>query len=132
MLMCTSKWQVELTETGEFDYDAIELALSPETRLIHIQRSCGSIPNPHTLTSPPHIHTLFHSLSLSHTHTHTHTLQVPVAGIDPDREAREGATLNPTPETRNPKPETRNPKPETRKPKPETLDPKPRTLNPKP
>jgi len=33
--------QVELTETGDFDYEAIEAALSPETRLIHIQRSCG-------------------------------------------------------------------------------------------
>jgi cystathionine beta-lyase family protein involved in aluminum resistance len=33
--------QVELTETGDFDYDAIEAALGPQTRLIHIQRSCG-------------------------------------------------------------------------------------------
>ena len=41
------KSQVELTDKGEFDYEAIELALTPETRLIHIQRSCGFVLNLH-------------------------------------------------------------------------------------
>ena len=38
--------QVELTEAGEFDYDAIRHALSPKTRLVAIQRSKGYLTRP--------------------------------------------------------------------------------------
>jgi cystathionine beta-lyase family protein involved in aluminum resistance len=33
--------QVELTENGELDWGAIATAVRPETKLVHIQRSCG-------------------------------------------------------------------------------------------
>jgi cystathionine beta-lyase family protein involved in aluminum resistance len=33
--------QLELTETGELDWAAIANAVRPETKLVHIQRSCG-------------------------------------------------------------------------------------------
>ena len=33
--------QVDLKHDGGFDYDAIASAISPSTRLIHVQRSCG-------------------------------------------------------------------------------------------
>ncbi len=33
--------QLELTEQGEMDWDALETAVGDRTRLVHIQRSCG-------------------------------------------------------------------------------------------
>ena len=33
--------QLELTESGEVDWKALSTAIRPETRLVHIQRSCG-------------------------------------------------------------------------------------------
>ena len=33
--------QVELTAVGEFDLDAISAAITPATRMLHVQRSCG-------------------------------------------------------------------------------------------
>lgn len=33
--------QLDLTETGEIDWESLSNAVRPETRLVHIQRSCG-------------------------------------------------------------------------------------------